>query len=357
MTAKDVPNVSLIVRSMGRPELAEALACAGAQTCPSLEIVVVDATGGRHPTVPSRCGAHPVVFIRGGVPRTRPVAANVGLDAAHGRYIGLLDDDDLLLPEHLAGLAAVLDAQPGIDLAFSRAQEVREGEESRSVGHERISTLTLIDECFFPPCAALFRRSLLAHCRFDESLDQAEDWDFWIQAAQRTAFRFVAQDTAIYRADRGHSAMSTGERSLADRWRDAVRAKWSARRHELVAQVDVAFERTLACAGRGEMDAAARSADEVLALYPLHAGAFNIRGTSRAMRGEFLAACADFSDAVDSAPDDAASLFNLAQATQRLDRKADAAALYQRVLAIDPSHSHARARLAALSQAPETRSA
>ena len=217
--------------------------------------------------------------------------------------------------------------------------------------------LTLIEECFFPPCAALFRRSLLAYCRFDEAFDQAEDWDFWIQAAQRTAFRFVAQDTAIYRADRGRSAMSTGEHSLADRWREAVRAKWSATRRMLVAQVDEAFERTLACLERGEMDKATRSADEVLALHPFHAGALNIRGTSRAMRGELLAAYADFSAAVDSAPVDPASLFNLAQANQRLDRKADAAALYHRVLAIDPSHPHARARLAALSPAPEKRSA
>lgn len=346
--AQDVPRVSLIIRSIDRPELAEALASAGAQTHASLEIVVVDATGGRHGVVPSRAGAHPVTFVGGPAPRTRPVAANAGLDAARGRYVALLDDDDLLLPEHVAGLVGALEAEPGVDLAFSRAREVRGGGEVRSVGHERVSQLSLIEECFFPPCAALFRRSLLAHCRFDESLDQAEDWDFWIQAAGRTAFRFVAQDTAIYRADRGRSAMSAGGPVVADRWRDAVRAKWSARRRELVAQVDAAFERALHCAAGEDYAAAARDADAVLALHPYHAGALNLRGTFRAMHGELHAARADFENAVASAPDDTAALFNLAQANQRLNRTGDAAALYRRILAIDPSHRHARERLAAL---------
>ncbi len=348
MPRQSVPLVSLVVRSMGRPELAEALAAAGAQTHPRLCIVVVDATGGRHPAVPSRAGPHPVVFVAGTAPRKRPVAANAGLDAANGDYVGFLDDDDLLLPDHLAGLAGALDAEPGVDLAFARAREIRERGQARSVGHARVSLLSLIEECFFPPCAALFRRSLLAHCRFDESLDEAEDWDFWIQVARRSVLRFVPQETAIYRADRGRSTMTTGERAGANRWRDAVQAKWSATRRELVAKVDAAFDVTLARAEHGDWDAAARAADGVLALHPFHAGALNVRGTCQAMRGDFEASRADFVDALDCAPDDSTSLFNLAQANQRLDRRAEAAALYRRLLVVEPAHPHARARLDAL---------
>lgn len=352
MPADDLPHVSLIVRSMDRPELAEALASAGAQTHEALDIIVVDATGGRHRGVASRCGMHPVSFVRGTVPRKRPVAANAGLDAASGDYVGLLDDDDALLPDHVARLVAALEAEPEIGLAFCRATEIREGGEVRGVGHSRVSLLTLIEQCFFPPCAALFRRSLLGACRFDESLDEAEDWDFWIQVAQRTSFRFIAQDTAIYRADRGRSAMSTGLSAAADRWREAVRSKWAPVRDALVREVDAAFERALACAGQGDHTAAVMHAATAIALYPFHAGALNLRGTLHAIRGEIEAARADFAEAVAADPDDPASLFNLAQAYQQLGKTGDAAALYCRVLAHDPAHAHASARLAALDSAP-----
>ena len=347
MTAgKSPPRASLIVRSVGRAELHEALAAAGVQTCASLEIVVVDATGGRHPPVPASSGAHPIVFVPADAPRTRPVAANAGLDAARGDYLGFLDDDDLVLPQHVAGLMAALEAEPACTLAFSIARESRPDATVRRVGHERLSRLMLLEQCFFPPCAALFRRSLLAHCRFDESLQAAEDWDFWLQASRYMPFRFVAQETAIYRAERGRSAMSTGAHDEGERWRNAVLHKWASERAELARETDAAFDQALSMAQQGDTDAAMGHADHVLALYPCHGDALNLRGTLWAMRGNFDAAHRDFHFAVEANPDDPASAFNLAQALQRLGRRDEASAALRRVLALDPSHPHARARLA-----------
>jgi glycosyltransferase involved in cell wall biosynthesis len=221
MTSHGCARASLIVRSVGRPELAEALASAGAQTWPDVEIVVVDAVGGRHPPVPDRVGAHPVIFVAGTSRRSRPIAANAGLDVASGDYLGFLDDDDILLPNHIFRLAAVLDSDPTCGLAFSATREIRPGGEVLHVGHDRFSRLTLMDSCFFPPCAALFRHSLLNRCRFDQSLDAAEDWDFWLQASACTPFRFVPEETAIYRADRGRSAMTAGGLGF-NRWTQQI---------------------------------------------------------------------------------------------------------------------------------------
>jgi tetratricopeptide (TPR) repeat protein len=345
-------RTSLVIRSVGRPELAEALAAAGAQTYPDLEVVVVDATGGHHPPVPDRVGPHPVVFVAGALPRSRPVAANAGLDAASGEYLGFLDDDDTLLPSHVEGLAAVLDADPRCGVAYCIAREERGSGQVLRVGHALLSPLTLIESCHFPPCAALFRRAILGHCRFDESLEAAEDWDFWIQAALVAPFRFVSQETAIYRADRGRSAMTGGASSVAERCRERVRGKWSEQRGRILARVERAFDEALAGLGRGDRAAALRAVELALADYPFHVGALNVRGTLRASTGDFSGARDDFALAVEAAPDDSASVFNLAQATERLGRVADAALLYRRVLAIDPSHPHALARLGALRPTP-----
>jgi tetratricopeptide (TPR) repeat protein len=345
-------RASLIVRSVCRPELTEALAAAGAQTYPELEVVVVDATGGRHLPVPDRVGPHTVVFVAGKLPRTRPVAANAGLDAASGDYLGFLDDDDTLLPGHVAGLAAALDADPRCALTYCTAREVREDGVVLHVGHARLSALTMIESCHFPPCAALFRRSVLERCRFDESLEAAEDWDFWIQVALVAPFRFVPQETAIYRADRGRSVMTGGAPAASERWRDVVRGKWSSARVALLHQAERKFDAALVHWTRGDRVAALQAAESTLADYPFHVGALNLRGTLRAEAGDFRGARDDFAVAAEAAPDDSASAFNLAQATERLGAAADAALLYRRVLAIDASHPQARTRLAALLSIP-----
>ena len=345
-------RASLIVRSVGRPELAEALAAAGAQTYSGLEVVVVDATGGRHPPVPDRVGPHAVVFVPGNLPRTRPVAANAGLDAASGDYLGFLDDDDTLLPGHVEGLAAALDADPRCALAYCAAREIRQGGVVLRVGHARLSPLTMIESCHFPPCAALFRRSILERCRFDESLEAAEDWDFWIQVALVAPLRFIPQETAVYRADRGRSVMTSGAAAASERWRDAVRAKWSVERDALLHRVESKFDEALDRWGRGDRAGTLQAVESTLADYPFHVGALNLRGSLRAEAGDFRGARDDFDVAAEAAPEDSASVFNLAQATERMGRVADATLLYRRVLAIDASHPHANARLAALRSVP-----
>ena len=62
-----------------------------------------------HPVAGTTCrwwGAGPFHCnsVGGGVPLSRPVAANAGLAAASGELLVFLDEDDLLDPGDLAGL-------------------------------------------------------------------------------------------------------------------------------------------------------------------------------------------------------------------------------------------------------------
>jgi hypothetical protein len=312
-------------------------------------VVVVDATGGAHPGVGSSCGTFPVTFVPGSVPRNRPCAANAGLDAARGDYLGFLDDDDAIAPEHIAGLVHALASSPRHRLAFSAARQRTPSGDVLHIGNARISQLVLLERCFFPIHVALFRRELVACCRFDETLDVCEDWDFWLQLAAHTRFLFHPQETAIYRADLGRSAAPPGAEPAHDAkepYRARIRAKWADVRRRLIDELERDFERALALAQAGNASAAEALGRDVIERYPYHVGALNLCGTLCAQRGAFQAAARDFDAAVRAAPDDTASLFNLGQAVERLRGAAAARSLYVRVLELDPAHRHARARLA-----------
>jgi glycosyltransferase involved in cell wall biosynthesis len=339
---------SIIVRSMARPELADALASLAAQTYADLEVVLVDATGGRHPPLPATCGPHRMLFVGGEGRRSRPVAANAGLDAATGDYIGFLDDDDRLLPEHVSGLAAALDARPEYAVAYARATEVGSDGAIVGVRAEPFSRVLLFQDSYVMLQAALFRRQLIDTCHFDPAFDVFEDWDFWIQASRVTDFLPVAQETVIYRSDLGSSGIGRGPNrnpAVVETYRRRIAAKWRDEGERTMRELEERFDAARSRFAAGDRIGADALAREVLDRYRYHVGALVLAGTLAALRGEFALASTHFALAVRERPADADAHFNLAQSLEREGRISEAASAYRHVLALAPEHAHARARL------------
>jgi glycosyltransferase involved in cell wall biosynthesis len=121
------PLVSVIVRSMGRPELAEALESVTRQDYPSLETVVVDATGGHHPPLPSlpRHNGHVIRMVGGDRPLPRAHAANVGLLAARGEWLCFLDDDDTYDRHFVSAMEEAARDHPGALVVYGRVKMLR----------------------------------------------------------------------------------------------------------------------------------------------------------------------------------------------------------------------------------------
>src|SRR5512134_1683290 len=114
------PLVSVVVRTMGRPSLARALASVAAQTWRPLEIVLVDAAGGG---MAARDYADIPVHVVGGGRLDRPRAANAGLAAARGDWITFLDEDDTAEPDHIALLVATA-SLAGLPVAYGQTRLV-----------------------------------------------------------------------------------------------------------------------------------------------------------------------------------------------------------------------------------------
>ena len=120
------PTVSVVIPTKNRrPLLIEALDSVLALSCDQfvLDVIVVDDGSVDDTTehISEYALRRPVRLIAsGGIGMAG--ARNVGIGAAHGEYVSLLDDDDLYLPTAIASQLDMLEEHPSYGAAFGRAQ-------------------------------------------------------------------------------------------------------------------------------------------------------------------------------------------------------------------------------------------
>ena len=232
MTDARTPLVSILIRSMDRPTLERALDCAAAQTWSDIEIVVAAASGGSHRALPALWKGRALRLVHGadGQPLARAEAGNVCLEAAHGEWLNFLDDDDELLPEHVAILLAAPRTR-GERLVYARTRVI--DDEGNLTGHCGIDSppIEFFYENLTTTCGTLLHRSLVDDgARFDPDFTVYEDHDFFINCAGRTPMRFVDAATSVWHARAGESGSAPGQ-ELDPHGREALtrrlRGKWN----------------------------------------------------------------------------------------------------------------------------------
>lgn len=284
LDARDVPLVSVIIRSMDRSTLREALDSVALQTYPNIEVVVVNAKGPSHSELGSGCGRFPLRFVTLDEPMRRGYAANLGLENARGNYLIFLDDDDWFMPEHLSMLVDALTCNPDKKVAY--ACVACTDEQKNPIGKnycQPFDRIRLLAGNYIPIHAVMFSRVVVDEgCRMDESLDLYEDWDFWLQAAEFGDFVFVDRIGAYYRIggqfgqgvrpDMAYAHKVTTK--LLEKWRPKWRSKdlseimtnireAEGRLHAMIADRDaIAADRSVVVAQR---DALLESRNELLA--------------------------------------------------------------------------------------------
>lgn len=214
------PRITVLVRSIGRSTLAQALASLETQQLP-LRVLVLQA-GGAQPIViepqPHRAQVQ-VELIRPAQPLQRSAAANALLQQVQTEFALFLDDDDWLLPGHLVRLQEALDAHPEAPAAHAGVV-CQTGDRTAPVDVHVYddpapwAAMQLANR--LPIHAVLFRTAVVAAApalRVDESLEQFEDWDFWLQLLARGGdFVHVPGVSAVYFID---AAVGSGHADAA----------------------------------------------------------------------------------------------------------------------------------------------
>jgi len=220
-----MPLVSVLIRSIDRPELDRTLDSIAVQTWPRIEVVVVNAKGSSHRVLPAWCGRFPLRLIESNTPLHRSVAANVAMEHAKGANLLLLDDDDWIDADHIHKLAMTLHARPDAVAAVTGARGVdNEGQKTHEWRDPPIQRLMLANQ--MPPMCVLFRRNMAADApRFDSQLDLFEDWDFWLQLQLKGAFVHAPGISATYLI-RTVGGSGVHETEPARKWQATLREKW-----------------------------------------------------------------------------------------------------------------------------------
>lgn len=180
----DTPLVSAIIPTKDRPEmLSRALQSIIDQTYHPIEIIVVDDGSTDQTETVVKGFEADVKYMRNEQPMGAATARNRGVEAANGKFIAGLDDDDEWHPERIERLVKAYDS------SFSCVtSDVRFRYQRRAAAWSKPEIITP-DDLFYSNQVGnqvlVSRERLLDVGGYDENLEAAQDYDLWIRLSTR----------------------------------------------------------------------------------------------------------------------------------------------------------------------------
>jgi glycosyltransferase involved in cell wall biosynthesis len=204
---KKEPEVSVIIPTYNRGWiLQEAIDSVLAQTFNAYEVIVVD-DGSEDNTAEILKNYSNIIRIIHQENKGVSAARNLGIKSSSGRFIALLDSDDLWLPEKLERQTSFFRKNSGAMICQTQEIWIRKGKRVNPCKHhKKISGMIFepsLSLCLVSPSAVMFKRELLETVGFfDESLYACEDYDLWLRVSLKFPVYLIDEALIIKRG--GH---------------------------------------------------------------------------------------------------------------------------------------------------------
>jgi glycosyltransferase involved in cell wall biosynthesis len=161
-------------------------------------------------------------------------ARNTGIENSTGKYVQLLDADDLIDSRKLELQSVFLDKHPGVDVVYGDAAFFHTDTPDRKLkgrdsDHNEFQYLkksgrgaeiikSFVTDNFIPVSAPLMRKTLFERIGiFDTSYRSYEDWHFWFRAAVAgIGFAYVPEEGTETFIRFGHTSMLSDKRKLVE---------------------------------------------------------------------------------------------------------------------------------------------
>lgn len=203
------PTISVIIPAYNPTEHFEkAIESALNQSIKPFEIIVInDGKSGTPASKIEQYLQHPhVVYLKQDKPSITSKTYNDGINKAQGKWVAILDGDDIWHPEKLKMQAKLINDKAGFifcDRKFFYTDPKINTEPIRYKAEFCINPLeTLLKSFFAPPSTALIRKSALVKAGlFDEAFATSQDYDLWLRISSKTAytFHYVPQSLVLKR--------------------------------------------------------------------------------------------------------------------------------------------------------------
>lgn len=196
------PRVSVIIPCYNTSRfIAQTVESVFAQIYRDFEVVIVNDGSPDTPQLEQALApwAERIVYVKTenhGVAEAR----NVGIRAAKGDFVALLDSDDVWELNFLDVQVRKLDEDPTADIVYPRLISFWEGSRSGArsvVPRSPVTFISIIQETCHVSCSVVARRAAFERVGlFDSSLRSSEDYDMWLRCV-KSGSRIIYNDKAL----------------------------------------------------------------------------------------------------------------------------------------------------------------
>lgn len=217
------PLVSVIIPTHDRPELVlRAVKSALNQTFKDIEIIVVDDVGNAPVEELKKLNIKYLL-----IPNTYWISdnRNAGIKFSSGKYIALLDDDDIWFEDYLETLIPIMEADSSIGLACTNGYQINDFNETPTrelfphIKKEMRGNLfaKTVWDCFMLPSLTIIRKDMFSEVGMFRHI-RGEDLDIIMRVAAFTNVYYTPKICGVwYRRLDNSSASNTAQSTLEGR--------------------------------------------------------------------------------------------------------------------------------------------